>query len=404
MNGLATVFHFEYTQQVRKKAFLVTTILLALVALLAALCPIVFASEFGGRSDDADLAPEGGVYYQDTSLAGALPFGSGHTYASEDALRNAVKDGTEPVGYIIKDPTHITTYYNNYTTGLAMGSTVVQSALQQAYVASALASRGVSPDEYEALLATPIEEDRQILGRDSTTQYVTAIVYIVAVYMVVLFFGQTVATAVAREKDSKTMELLITSTRPANLILGKVTGLTCAALTQLAATFAVGGIAYLALRSAYPEEVRGFLAEAFDGSMIGVYLLNFVLALALFMVLYAALGSLVSRVEDVSTAVMPVMLLVIIAYILAFLAADGTANAFVTIGSWIPFFSVFVMPIRFSVGTASWVQIAGSTVLTLACTVALAYVSVRIYRWGTLRYGARVGLVTAIRKAFSEQR
>lgn len=403
MSGLATVFRFEYAQQVRKKAFVATTVLLACVAVFAALCPIIFASEFGKGPDGDSQSLKGGVYYADASLAGALPFDQSHTYPSEDALRGAVEDGTESLGFVVKDFTHITTYYDNYTSGSAQDSAAVRSLLRQAYVTTSLASRGVSPADYQALLATPVEEDRQILGRDSTTQYVTAIVYIVAVYMVVLFFGQTVATAVAREKDSKTMELLITSTRPANLILGKVTGLTCAALTQLAAVLAAAGIAYLAARGSYPQGVSDFLSHAFDGSMLGVYLLNFVLALALFMVLYAALGSLVSRVEDVSTAVTPVMLLVVVAYLLAFLAADGNSNAFVTIGSWIPFFSVFVMPIRFSVGTASWVQILGSTALTLACTVALAYVSVRIYRWGTLRYGARIGLVTAIRKAFSSQ-
>ncbi|MDD6373305.1 MAG: ABC transporter permease [Bifidobacteriaceae bacterium] len=401
MNGLATVFRFEYTQQVRKKAFVATTVLLACAAVFAALCPIIFASALDGQSSDQTLT--GGVYYADPSLAGTLPFDQDHTYESEDDLRNAVEDGTESMGFVIKDLTHITTYYKNYTSSSASDSGIVQSMLQQAYVTSVLASRGVSPDEYQALLATPVDEDRQILGRDSTTQYMTAIVYIVVVYIVVLFFGQTVATAVAREKDSKTMELLITSTRPTNLILGKVIGLTCAALTQIGAVVCAGGIAYLAAHDSYPQGVRDFLSDAFDGSMLGVYLLNFVLALALFMVLYAALGSLVSRVEDVSTAVTPVMLLVVIAYLLAFLAADGATNAFVTIGSWIPFFSVFVMPIRFSVGTASWVQIVGSTVLTLACTVALAYVSVRIYRWGTLRYGTRIKLFTAIRKAFSSQ-
>lgn len=401
MTGMGTVFRFEYTQQVRKKPSVITTVLLAIAAVIAALCPALFASSLESSGDAQTVA--GGVYYADASLAGTLPFEDDHVYSSEGALRDAVTDGTESVGFVVSDPTHITTYYNNYTAGVAKDSSLVRSMLQQIYVTSRLAASGVSPEEYEALLSTPVDENRQILGRDTTTQYAMAIVYLVLVYMVVLFYGQTVAAAVAREKDSKTMELLITSTRPSNLILGKVAGLTCAALTQLSVVLAALLATFAGARPHYPQAVQDMLTTVLDTSMLGVYLINFVLALMLYMVLYAALGSLVSRVEDVSTATAPVIALVVIAYFLAFYATNGTTSALLDVGSWIPFFSVFVMPIRFSVGTASWALVLGSTAVTLAFTVALAWMSVRIYRWGTLRYGSRVGLVTAVRKAFAKE-
>ena len=129
-----------------------------------------------------------------------------------------------------------------------------------------------------------INTEEEVLGRDTSTQFLLAFIYIMTLYSVILMFGSIVATAVAREKDSRTMELLITTTNPKNLIIGKVLAITCASVMQMLVIASSAGISYFIFRNMYPMDILMMTKKMLDLSMLGMYVFYFILGLLLYYV------------------------------------------------------------------------------------------------------------------------
>ena len=280
----------------------------------------------------------------------------------------------------------------------------LNSVLRDHLIAQKFSEKGISYNEYQSMNNVEINAEEEVLGRDTSTQYLLAFIYIITLYSVILMFGSIVATAVAREKDSRTMELLITTTNPKNLIIGKVLAITCASVIQMLVIASSAGISYFIFRNMYPMDILMMTKKMLDLSMLGMYVFYFILGLLLYMFIFAALGSVVSRMEDVNSAVSPVMFLFITSYMIAMSALQGGESIVVKIASWIPFFSVMVMPIRNAITTVAAYEVIGSTALTIVFIYLFARLSIRIYRWGTLNYGNKPNFFKVCKEVlFSKQ-
>ncbi|HQA98569.1 MAG TPA: ABC transporter permease, partial [Clostridia bacterium] len=123
----------------------------------------------------------------------------------------------------------------------------------------------------------------------------------------------------------------------------------------------------------------------------------------LYLFLYAALGSTVSKMEDLASATGLVQFLFIAGYLLATFAAQMPNSAVAVVGSIIPFTSIMVMPIRFGLVTVPWVEVVAAGVLMLAFVAFFAYLSIKIYRWGSLNYGNKTKLTRIVREALRRE-
>ena len=404
MRNFRTVFEFEFFQQIKKKAVIVSTIILAIVAFGGGAAPAIInyfnkPTEFDsseGASYLNDSIP-GGYFVSNEDIAKTLNIDESSLYPSEEALKEAVKSGKESKGYVIYDYDHYKTYFHDKGFLGGMGDPL-NEVLKDHIITQKFNEKGISTAEYQALTNVKINTEEEVLGRDTSTQYLLAFVYIITLYSVILMFGSIVATAVAREKDSRTMELLITTTDPKNLIIGKVLAVTCASVIQCGIIFTSGLVSYFIFKGMYPKMALLIAKSMFDLSMLGMYIFYFVLGLLLYMFIFAALGSVVSRMEDVNNAISPVM------FLFAMSALQGGESIVVKIASWIPFFSVMVMPIRNAITTVAAYEVIGSTALTIVFIYLFARLSIRIYRWGTLNYGNKPNFFKVCKEVlFSKQ-
>jgi ABC-2 type transport system permease protein len=284
MRNFGVVWRFEMKQLVRKKSFLISTAVIAVLLVLVAVLP-VWADTLFPAGDSQEL--EGGVYYQDQSLKGELPFAPEHVYDSQQALEDAVIAGDEPIGYVIVDSTHIKTVFDNYGINDTYKGTGVISLLRERNTQQILQDYGVDAATYYQIRSITIENEEVVLGKNSAAQYFSEYLFVIAVYVVILVYGQTVATTVAREKDSRTMELLITTTSPDSLILGKVAAVITVVLGALLVYGVCLFVPYLLARGSYPESVKAVLANSFDLSLLWVYIMFFLLGLVMYMFLFA---------------------------------------------------------------------------------------------------------------------
>jgi len=233
------------------------------------------------------------------------------------------------------------------------------------------------------------------------------IVFVVLMLMTVVIYGMWVATGVAAEKSSRVMELMISAASARQLLSGKVAGIGGAGLTQYLA-IVVPALLALAFQDRIAETVLGPdwaagtpLVGLTPGLLAG-YGVFFLLGFTLFALIYAAMGSFVSRPDDLQTLSLPLSFVAITGYLSAILALGGGGGAWTMIASFLPPFSPFVMLARLMVGNVPPWQVALSAGILIVSIVFVAVVATRMYAAGVLLYGQRPGVrafIAAARRA-----
>jgi ABC-2 type transport system permease protein len=216
-----------------------------------------------------------------------------------------------------------------------------------------------------------------------------------------------VAAGVVAEKTSRVMELMISAASARQLIVGKVVGIGLAGLTQ-AVCILVPAVAALAIEDAVAVAILGpgpSVAPSLAGltpALLGAYLAFFVLGFALYALVYAAAGSLVSRAEDLQMLALPLSLVAIAGYFLAVMSLTGGTTGLIRFASYVPFWSPFVMLTRLTVGRVEPWEVVLAFALLIAAIGVVGAVAVRVYAAGVLLYGQRPSLrmlVAAVRGA-----
>jgi ABC-2 type transport system permease protein len=212
----------------------------------------------------------------------------------------------------------------------------------------------------------------------------------ILIYVSILMYGAMVAQGVVEEKTSRIVEILLATIRPWQLMLGKVVGIGAMGLLQLGLTAVVGVGAGVAL-------------DAFDfptsiASSAAVWaLVWFVLGYLVYALLFAGLGALVSRQEDVGGVTAVPTMAIILPYVLAVsILPSDPENELMALLSLIPFFSPMIMPMRIALDVAPAWQVFLSVGLTCLLIAALVWFAGRVYRNAVLRMGSRVRLTEAL--------
>jgi ABC-2 type transport system permease protein len=217
-----------------------------------------------------------------------------------------------------------------------------------------------------------------------------AIIVGILVYIAILLYGQMVAQGVVEEKASRIVEILLTTIRPWQLMLGKVVGIGLIGLLQLVLTAVAGVVAGVAL------DAFDFPTSVATGVAIWA-VVWFLLGYLAYALLFAALGALVSRQEDVGGVTAPATMAIVLPYVLAIsILPSDPDNGFMEVLSLIPFFSPMIMPMRIALDVAPTWQVVITVVLTGLLVAGLVWFAGRVYRNAVLRMGSRVRLTEAL--------
>ena len=263
---------------------------------------------------------------------------------------------------------------------------------QQSALDSQLQKAGVDPATVNQAVASARVSVRPLVATDPhhSQRLAIAIISGILVYLALLLYGQAVAQGVVEEKTSRIVELLLTAVRPWQLLLGKVIGIGVLGLSQLLLVAVVG------LSAGLGTGVLSLPGSVAAGAILGA-VGWFLLGYMAFALMFAALGALVSRQEDVASAVAPLSMLIVLPYVLGIsILPTHPDSSLIAVLSLIPFFSPTLMPMRSAGGVPGW-EIALAIVLTLALIGGLVWLAGRIYGNAVTRTGARVRLRDALR-------
>ncbi len=409
MKQIWTVFRFEFGNYMRGKAYRILT-LLFVALIIAGMSYPRFAEMFKGKEPSADAGAGQTVQAEQTEsehiavacapgeltaeamaadMTAQLPLYTWTAVAMDEAaLTEAVRTGEYTAGLWMQDAlTYRHIVQNNSMHD--MSGYMIDDAIGNAYRVRTLAGLGVPMGESISVIMARAQGETIALQKEGLVTYIYAYALVMLLYMSVMLYGQFVSGSVASEKSNRAMELLITNARPTNLMFGKVLGTGLAGLLQMA-SFVVAAFVGYRLNLAYWGD-NAIMSAVFSmpTSVLVYALVFFLLGFFLYACLYGALGSLVSRSEDVASVTMPVTMLFVFAFMVVMFSAgaDAVDNVLMRVTSLVPFTSPMSMFVRICMGAPAPWEIALSILLLAATTVAMGILAAGIYRVGVLLYG-----------------
>lgn len=217
-----------------------------------------------------------------------------------------------------------------------------------------------------------------------------------------IYYAQLIVNEIAQDKGSRMMEIILSSTHAKNHFLGKILGMLMLILLHLGIYIVIGGGAYLYFKDHEILQIGiSFLSEVDGlGVFMGYMLIFLILAILMYVMIAGFIGSLVTKTEDAANAIAPVSMLTVIGFYLGFFGALNTENIFIEIGSFIPFFTPFVMPFRMAKDTVTNWEVWSSIGLTTLFLVLFTWISVKLYRVNALTYSDN-GMIATMKRAWS---
>lgn len=398
MNKFWIILSHTYLTRVKSKAFIFTT----LITLLLVVGAVNIQSIINAFSDEE----KDEIAVIDTSDQYFAPLKQSVERASEDLELIAYKESEAEAKKQVQNEEYEAliiiflndeelpeaTYYASNITNSG-DQQVIQEQLQQLKVGVAIERAGIDPVEL-ATINEPVPFNTIALDKSAKTDeelnQARGIVYVMVIlmYLVVIIYGTMIINAVATEKSSRVMELLISSAPPVTHMFAKIFGVALLGLTQIGLLVLV---AY-SLVTFKESELTGGVLDTFGfldapASLIIYGIVFFLLGYILYATIAAMLGSLVSRSEDSQQLMMPLIFLIMIGYFIALYGLAAPETSLVTVSSYIPFFSPMLMLLRIGMLDVPAWEIAISIGILIGSIIILGLFGARVYKGGVLMYG-----------------
>ncbi|MBY7737369.1 ABC transporter permease [Paenibacillus polymyxa] len=424
MNRLGTVIGFTFRQKARTKSFIITTLVLALLITLGMNLPYLislFKGEGAGGSGTTAAAHQrlGLIAGNQTEVANQLErftkeqsnpaaiwvrYDSVQAPAMQQALNNGKLQGyvqfTEPAA---KGDTFPKVEYVSVEKEPSPAViTLVQTGLQEAKVKAIMGDKSLTSDQIREISTPVLVDSREVDspseagGAAGKEEKATSMINYGLVYvLMILFFtssmmtGNMIAAEVTSEKSSRIMEILITSVSPLTQMFGKIIGIFLVGLLQIAVFAAVMSANLMLPHNNVILSSVGLDLSQLNIAVLGYGLIFYILGYFLYAVLFAAVGSIVSRTEELGQAIMPITVLSLAAFYIGIFNIAAPDTIFIKVAGYIPFFSPTVMLLRIGLERASLLEIWLSLAILVASILLFGWLAAKIYRTGVLMYGKR---------------
>jgi ABC-2 type transport system permease protein len=408
MGKLARIIRMEFRLTAASRIFIVFTILGPFLISAVTILPGVLSGSGGALGSPvtrvALLGAEPRFVQEIAPLVQKANIQVSAAQGSVESLNSLVQAGAYD-GYVVLpsdllDVTRLEYVSKNPADFRVVG--VLQGVIGQVLAARRLVQAGVSASDIAAL-STPLSVEARQLTRSGKTRnspdfitiLMTGLTLAMLLYVTVILYGQAIGRSVLTEKTSKTVEIMLSSVRPMDLLFGKILGKALAGLLQYGFWVTISAALVKVIGPRYGVSIGAGLSAG----TLAWLVLFFILAFFLYCSLYAALGAASEDEQHLSQLAWPVVVFLVIPLALISTIIT-TPRAPVVIGlSLFPLTAPIVMFLRILVGAASSWEILISLVLIVAATGAVIWLSARIFRVGILMSGTRFTFREVLRLA-----
>lgn len=432
MNKIGLVIQREYLSRVKKKSFLLTTILVPLIIVgFYAVIIAISVSDTGAKARVA-VIDEAGFFTgnfpkakNDATEYVVIPNTTEQTYKTKYK-----SNGYDYLLYVpnvnIDQPAGIKLHSPS---AVSLGiKSKIENTVNKIIEERRLKAANINADQYRSINAD-VTIDNTIASGDKEKKSVAGVAYAVSfacgilIYMILLIYGTMVMRGVMEEKTSRIAEVIISSVKPFQLMLGKIIGIGAVGITQ----FMIWIILMLVLQAIIPALFPSLSMQVTDPAAMGAaagdsqnmlatvteglkslpvgliifcFLFYFIGGYLLYASMFAAIGSVVSEdQQEAQQLVFPVMMPIILAFVIMVRAIAEPNSSLAVFGSLFPLTSPIVMMGRITYDVPWW-QLITSMVLLVLGFVFFTWVTAKIYRTGILLYGKRITWKEMLRWAF----
>ncbi len=414
MHKVWAVIRREFVERVRSKWFLISTILGPLFMIGVSVLPSVLAMKAGRVAKITILTSGAG------SLAGRVkaqlaPSGrfetsvdtveESHLAAAEDSLTAAVRnewlDGYLTLTGGTLESGHADYRARNVSSLRDMG--LLEGAVRQAVVIERLQRHGIDPAVVQEAQGRIDVRTQRISSRGPGGESGEATFFLgygvgLVLYMVILLYGINVMRSVIDEKQTRIIEVLVSSLRPFELMMGKVIGVGGVGLFQFSIWSLAGYVMMhyraqiLGLFHVSADAIAAVHPPAISALLLGVAIVYFLLGYLLYSSLFAMVGATVTTESEAQQAQQPVMMLLVASLIISFSALSDPTGQLAVTASLVPFSAPIIMPVRVATSDVALPQIGLSLLIMASSCLIVVWGAARVYRIGILMYGKRPNL------------
>ena len=400
MKDLFTVMKFTMKDMVKRKSFIISTIIFLVMIIVGFNVPKILKAIKGEDTVDKLLiVDESNVFEGALESLKSLDTGYEIEIANlkydevkekiqneeiESAIFVEKQEGNIKIKYIIKDATMMEEVPEDIITTINTLYTNIQ-----------ISKLGLTEEQLKSI--TPNFE----FSLEQTDEKANGNVFAMMLLSIVLFYAiyfcaYQVSSSITTEKTSKIIETLVTSTSPKTIVLGKTIGIGIIGLLQM--ILLVG----TALISAKVFLEPGMIEQVLDMSAITPYLgivtiIYFILGYFAYALLYALTGSTVSKPEDIQSANGPVAMLAVIGFYLSYFTMMNPTSEMNIFASLFPISAPFCMPFRIMMGLAKPTDVLISIAILVVTILVIAKVTIKIYSNAILNYGTKMSLKDIIK-------
>ncbi len=431
-NKIGIIIGREFKERVHKKSFIITTILMPIFMLALMAAPALIMMVSSGETRDFLVVDESGVIAQNLKNTEETRF-TPVTVSLDSALNNKEVNGVLYIPQGVVESNKTIRLYTNGASSMTLenGITsdvndIIESIRLKSYNIENL--NEIMDKIHSDVKLQSIRTDKSEDEAQSSTElsYFLGVSLTFLLYMCLLLYGQMVMTSIIEEKNNRVLEIVVSSVKPTQIMLGKILGICSVAVTQIV----IWGI-LIAAMSAFilpaitpaemSAEVNALNAGTLDAAGAstdiellqamsvlgnGGYIIQLFVLLILFLVggfllysaIYAAIGSAVDNIQDAGQLQSFIIFPIIIGIIFGMTAAGDPTSSLSMWMSFIPFTSPMVMMARIPSGIPGW-EIAVSLIILYASFLAAIWVAAKIYRVGIFMYGKKPSFKDLIRWA-----
>lgn len=419
MKQFFNVLSFELSGYFKNKTYTISTIILSLLLIVGLSLPSIFDMSKvipSLQNDNENVQSIDKVSEEDKTnfiivdnnnvlgnldiLETTFPNSKWTKVESSDEAKDIVKSGKSEAAFILDSLNKYSYLVNNLgfnDTNQVIFENLLVSLNQQFYATE----NNLDINDFQSAITPSFDSNVTILGKDSSNNFFYVYILIFVMYMIILLYGQLIATSVTSEKSNRAIEVLITSVNSNSLIFGKVIAATLAGFIQIGIVLASGIITYSLNSKAW----NGLLDNIFKipTNILLTFIIFGSIGYLSYSFIFGALGALVSKTEDISSSIAPITIIFMVGFFISMFGLTNSDTLLVKIASFIPFTSSMTMLVRVALGSVSNFEIIISLLILVVSTILTAFGAAKIYRLGTLMYGNPIKLKNALKWFKKEQ-
>ena len=396
MKDLLVVMKFTMKDMIKRKSFIISTIIFLIMIVVGFNIPNILKSINGeDTSDKLVIVDEENIF--EGSLESLKNADTGYEIEISNAKYEEIKekinndeiesaiivekqDNNIKIRYIVKNTTMMTNVPDD-----------IISMMNSLYSNLQISKLGLTESQLQSITPNFDYELEQTEEEKANGNVFAIMLLSIVLFYAIYFCAYQVSSSITTEKTSKIIETLVTSTSPKTIVLGKTIGIGVVGLLQL--ILLVGTALISAKAFLDPELINSILDISAITPYLGIItIIYFILGYLAYALLYALTGSTVSKPEDIQSANGPVAMLAVIGFYLSYFTMMNPTSSLNVFASIFPISSPFCMPFRIMMGLASTTDVLISIAVLIITILIIAKVAIKIYSNAILNYGTKMGI------------